>query len=497
MFDSRRAPPPKLPLTLPAANAWPFIYKGVASMARLTFFGAAGEVTGSCYLLESARSRVLVDFGLFQGDRSSRARNEELPPIDAGELSAVVLTHAHLDHCGRLPLLIRAGYSGPIFATPATIELTGIILRDSAALQEADAEKQSRHRLREGRQPVRPLYTVKEAADVLRLFSPVEYDTPREIAPGIAVRFVDAGHILGSASIEMLVRDQPDSKVRTVVFSGDIGVPGSPILRDPVPFAQADVLVLESTYGDRDHRPLSQTLDELMLILDAARASDGKVLVPAFSIGRTQDIVYHLGQAARAGRTKDLSIYVDSPMAIAASELYERYPGLYDEETKALRRAGEEPLDFPGLRFSNTPQQSQRLNGLRDGTIIIAGSGMCTGGRILHHLRHGLWTPTNHVVFVGYQALGTLGRELVDGAKHVKIFGESIAVKAAVHTLGGFSAHAGQSDLVKWTAPVARSGPHVYLTHGEDGPRAALAGILNNQLGLICELPVFGQSVEV
>jgi metallo-beta-lactamase family protein len=468
-------------------------------MATLTFHGAAGEVTGSCYLLETPRARILVDFGMFQGGHDSRRKNQRVPLIRPRQLDAVVLTHAHLDHCGRLPLLVQGGFEGPIYATPATISLAHIILRDAAMLQEADAASENRRRMRQDRPAVQPLYTARDATAVMRLFEPVAYEEHREIAPGIEIRLVDAGHILGSASVQMTVRDRATEKEkpRTIVFSGDIGVKGSPLLRDPTPLEHADVLVLESTYGDRDHRQRKQTIEELIEIVETAQAEDGKVLIPAFAVGRTQDVVYHLGQAVRAGRPKTLNAYIDSPMAIETSELYKRSRQLFDKETAAMWRGGHPPLEFPGLQYVRTPQQSRRLNTIRGGMIVIAGSGMCTGGRIVHHLRHGLWQPSTHIVFVGYQAEGTLGRELVDGAERVRILGEPIAVKAGIHTLGGFSAHAGQTDLIGWTESLRKSVREVYLTHGEQPQRRGLARALRHHLGLRGHLPEMDSSVTV
>ena len=449
-------------------------------------------------LVETARARVLVDYGMFQG-LGSRAKNQRVPVIRPRELSAVVLTHAHLDHCGRLPLLVEAGFAGTIYATPATIALTQVILRDSASLQEADAAEENRRRMRQGRPLVHPLYTTRDINTVTKRFAPIRYEEEMEIAPGVAVRLVDAGHILGSASVQMRVRDHEGGKerTRTIVFSGDIGVKGSPLLRDPTPLDEADVVVMESTYGDRDHRERKQTIGELVEVIEQAQAEDGKVLIPAFAVGRTQDVVYHLGQALRGGRLKNLHVYIDSPMAIEASELYKRYRRLFDDETTAMWGGGKPPLEFAGLQYVRTPQQSQRLNAVRGGAVVIAGAGMCTGGRILHHLRHGLWRPGTHVVFVGYQAEGTLGRDLVDGAERVRIFGEPIAVKADVHTLGGFSAHAGQSGLIEWASSLQKAGPRVFLTHGEAKQRRGLASALRHYLGLKSTLPEMGESFTV
>lgn len=466
-------------------------------MVHLSFHGAAGEVTGSCYLVQTEQARVLVDFGMFQGGRDSGERNRQVPAIDAHTLDAVVLSHAHLDHCGRLPLLVQSGYHGPIFSTPATYSLSQIILCDSAAIQEADAERENRHRASQDRPIIEPLYTTRDVERVFGLFQTVRYGERRNIAPGIDIRLLDAGHILGSASIEMRIRDTPNAREMIVVFSADIGVPGSPLLRDPTPPTEADVVILESTYGDRDHRGRAASIMELVELLERSRAEDGKVLIPAFAVGRTQDLVYHFGQQLRAGRPDRLSVHIDSPMAIEVSELYKRYPHLFDAETCKLRAEGHDPLDFPGLQYSQTPQQSQKLNNAQGGTVIIAGSGMCTGGRIVHHLRHSLANPATRVLFVGFQAEGTLGRRLVNGDKLVRIFGEPVEVRASIHTVNGFSAHAGQTDLVKWMRGVAPAKPRVFLTHGEQPQRERLAAKLKAELGLASELPMLGDSVRL
>lgn len=473
--------------------------------AKLSFHGAAGGVvTGSCYLLRSRGATVVVDCGIFQGDRRAEAWNRKLPPVKPGTIDAVVLTHAHLDHCGRLPLLARAGYAGPIYATQATIELTGIILRDAAAIQESDAEQESRRRMRAGKSAVEPLYTKKDAERALRLLRPVEYEEVREVAPGISARLIDAGHILGSGSLRVTLHEPGNnadhgSEQRSIVFSADVGQRGSPILRDPEHFGSADTLIMESTYGDRDHKPIDQTIEEFARVVSEAVSAGGKVLIPAFAVGRTQDLVYHLGNLRRDGRVPRCPVYVDSPMASAATKLYAGHESLHDEPSVALAKRKLSPVDFPGLHYVKTAEQSRKLNDQR-GCVIIASSGMCTGGRILHHLRHALWQDSTHVVFVGFQARGTLGRELVDGAKRVRIFRETIVVKAQIHTIGGFSAHAGQTQLVEWCRPLAddpRHKPEVYLTHGEDRQRRALAKALKAELGLRCHLPGMGDVVGV
>ncbi|MCC6320493.1 MAG: MBL fold metallo-hydrolase [Phycisphaerales bacterium] len=476
-------------------------------MINVSYFGAAGEVTGSCYLVESGRARVLLDFGQHQGDPDSERRNRELPPLDPGRLDAVVLTHGHLDHCGRLPLLEAGGYKGRVFCTPATQALTGIILRDAAALQEADAEDDRKRATAEGRRSEEPLFTTEQAEQTLGRLTPVCYQREQRIAPGVSIRFFDAGHIIGAASVLMTVEGgRPGAATRRILFSGDVGVTGAPILRDPVvPSAELtgtpDLVVLESTYGDRNHRPLDQTIEELVGVLDTARAEDGKVLIPAFAVGRTQDLIYHMGCLRREDRIPPTSVYIDSPMATATSALYTEHPELYDAEAAALKLRGIDPLNFAGLRHTASRDESRALNSLRGGGVVIAGSGMCTGGRIVHHLRNSLANPSTHVVIVGYQGKGTLGRRLVEGAPSVRIFNQPVEVRAKVHTLGGFSAHAGQAELVAWGSHALRDGsstrPRLVLTHGEDGPRRALAERIHRTTGIHAELPCWGDKTEL
>jgi len=477
---------------------------------RITFYGAAGEVTGSCSLLETARARVLVDFGLHQGSYHATADNRRPPPVDFGRLDSILLTHAHLDHAGRLPQLARWGFDRPIWATPATIELCHVMLRDSASIQQMDAERCELRRRRAGRDVCPPpLYTMEDTERVLRLFRPLPYGTPTEIAPGVTVTLADAGHILGSASARVSVSGNGVGEgERTILFSGDLGPRGLPILRDvqaPNPLGPADLLVLESTYGDRDHRSMEGTIEEFVKILGAARAENGRILIPSFAVGRTQQLIYILGELVRAGRIAAVPVIIDSPLGNRATELYRGHPELYDDDARRILHSGTSPLNFGGLRSTRTGEESRQLNKAAGGTVVIAGSGMCTGGRILHHLRHGLWQARVHVVFVGFQAQGTLGRKLVDGAKQVRVMGENIAVKAQLHTLGGFSAHAGQSELLEWAAPALVAGgggvtdrPRVALNHGEDMQRGVLAGKLAERGGAREILkPVFGTSIEL
>lgn len=465
---------------------------------QLRFFGAAGEVTGSSTLVETARARLLVDFGLHQGFKTAERRNRSVPPMRAAQLDAVVLTHAHLDHSGRLPMLVGAGFAGPIYATPATIELAQILLEDAAQIQQMTAERANRKRsgrAGESTRVSRPLYTISDVQAVMPLFRPVEYDQPWQPAPGVTARFVDAGHILGSASVELVLDDE--GRRRTIVFSGDIGPRGAPLLADPVGFEHADVVVLESTYGDRDHRPLPESIDELAGILRNARTPAGKVLIPAFAVGRTQQLIYILGDLVRHHHLEAPHVYIDSPMAMEATDLYRRFRNLFDDEAWQIINAGDTPLRFTGLRVTRTPDESRSLNALGGGAVIISASGMMNGGRILHHLRHGLGRPETHVVIVGFQAEGTLGRRLVEGANQVNVLGRLIDVHAQIHTLNGFSAHAGQTELVAWLAKMAKSKPRVLLNHGEDRQRGIMAEKIKHDLGLDTELPGYADIVRV
>jgi metallo-beta-lactamase family protein len=462
---------------------------------RIGIHGAAGgEVTGSAYLVETKAANVLIDFGLFQGSRKTEQLNRLPKEVALDRLNAVVLTHGHLDHTGRLPLLTRAGYRGPIYATPATVELADLVLRDSARLQEADAERENRHRRRDGEPPVEPLYTTEDAQQVRHLARALPYEQPAEVAPGITVRMVEAGHMLGSASIEMVVEE--DGRKRVVVFSGDLGPRGAPLLRDPVPFKHADLVFMESTYGDRDHRQLRETAIEAREIVRQALDARGKILVPVFAIGRTQLLLYLLAGAFSRGTLPSFPIYVDSPMAIEATRIYGRHPELFDEEALAMQQSGELRQNLETVTMCSTTDESRALNEVDGPCLIMAGAGMCNGGRILHHLRHNLSNPATTVLIVGYQSQGSLGRMLVDGSKTVRIFGETIPVQASVHTMGGFSAHAGQTDLLNWFDTLAPSRPRVLLTHGEDRARKPLGDIIHQRYQLEVEYPGLGQVVE-
>lgn len=463
---------------------------------KITVLGAAGgEVTGSCYLVQTRDASVLVDCGLFQGGSQAEARNRATIIGPGQHLDAVLLTHAHLDHTGRLPLLPGLNFAGPVYCTPATIELAALILRDSAKLQRKDAERRNRKLARAGRSAIEPLYSSEEAEKVIGQLEAVPYQKAVAIAPGIQAIWAEAGHMLGSASIQLLVTEGESR--RQIVFSGDLGPKGIPILKDFEPFHGADLLFLESTYGDRDHRPFKETVDEFVGIVRGAVQDGGKMLVPTFAVGRAQLIITLLGWMFRTRQVKPFPIFLDSPMAIEASAIYARHPELFDDEMLEYLR--EKPLraDLPTLRTTVTAEESKKINEQEGPFMVLAGAGMCNAGRILHHLRHHLWNPKTHVLIVGFQGSGTLGRRLVDGDKMVSIYGEEVAVSARVHTLGGFSAHSGQTDLLDWYASLAATHPQVVLTHGESKARDGLAAGLKRRHDVACVLPEIGQVIDL
>jgi len=462
---------------------------------KIQLLGAAGEVTGSAYYVECAAGRLLVDFGMFQGSRETERKNRLPSQLPARKLDAVLLTHAHLDHTGRLPLLTQAGYRGPIFATAATRDLAGLILKDSAHVQAGDADRANRKRERRDLPRVEPLYDAEDVERLLPHIKTVRLNHPFEPVPGAQVTVKEAGHMLGSTSIQLTVTEA--GKTKTVVFSGDLGPRGAPLLEDPEPFPRADVVFMESTYGDHDHRPLKDTLAELRDILRRALARGGKVLVPVFAIGRAQDMIYHMAGMFRRRELEAFPIYLDSPMAIDALNVYKKHPDLFDAEAKELWRSGVLTNELDAVNLSVTGDDSRALNDAKGPMMILAASGMCTAGRILHHLRHNLWKPMTEVIFVGYQGEGTLGRRLIDGARAVTVLGDSVAVKAQINTLGGFSAHAGQTELLEWLGVMAKSGPRVVLTHGEDRGRRPLRDKIKEKYNLDVTLPEFGDVVEV
>lgn len=462
---------------------------------RVSFFGAAGEVTGSSYLVETSRARVLVDCGLFQGGLQAELKCRRPFCFDPASLSSVVLTHAHLDHSGRLPQLARRGYKGRIFTTIPTLPLCDILLRDAAHLHAADVARTASKRKARGRSCAESnvLFTDDDVTAALRLFSISPYNKPVDVAPGVRATFFDAGHILGSSSVMLTVEDEGRGK--TIVFSGDVGERHMPLMNDPqTPPAAPDLVIHESTYGDRDHKPLDQTMRELDAIIEQAGRDRSMILLPAFAVGRTQTLLYFFLQLHRRGKL-DFPVVLDSPMGINATRLYIDHHDLLDDEARKLIDGG--AIGFPNLRLSRTGDESRALNNLKGPAAIIAGAGMANGGRIVHHLRNRLPDPSTQVVIVGYQAEGTLGRRLVNREPFVRIHGEQVAVHARIHTLGGLSAHAGRTTLIDWFAPLARAKPRLALTHGEDWPRAALKRAIAERYGLVADTPRLGDVIEI
>jgi metallo-beta-lactamase family protein len=455
----------------------------------VTFHGAARQVTGSCFLFETARARFLVDCGMFQGPASTRARNTVPFGFDPRAIDFVVLTHAHLDHSGLLPRLAAQGFVGPIYSTAATRDLLSVLLLDSAHLQQVDAERAVRH----GRDYV-VAYSIDEVRAVLRQVQPIPYDLVVEPTAGAKVCLREAGHILGSSIVELTLTE--GELTRKVVVSGDLGQPGRPILRDPAIISDADVLLLESTYGDRNHKSLAATLDELTTILTSA-LSAGVVLVPSFAVGRTQEFLYYLIRLTREKRLSDLTVFLDSPMAAAVTAITAHHFELFNDEARRL--ATEAPAESPTmhLKITESVQDSMALNRIESGAVIVAASGMCDGGRIRHHLKHRLSNPHTTVLIVGFQAAGTLGRLLVDGARSVRLFGEGIPVRAHIATLGGFSAHADQSALVEWLSHFRSAPKHLFLVHGEPRASDALAARIKDKLGWDACIPADRERVQL
>jgi len=462
---------------------------------KLEFLGAARNVTGSRYLLEANGIRLLVDCGLYQ-ERDFRSRNWDPFPVPPDTIDAILLTHAHLDHCGLLPKLVREGFRGKIYCTAATSEISRIVLLDSAKLQEEDAEFKQRRHEREGRRgpyPEVPLYTVEDAEASFPLFSPVRYGEPVRIGDGIEATFHDAGHILGSSMIRVAVNH--DGEERKIIFSGDVGRWDKPILRDPTVFDEADYILVESTYGDRLHEDAEDIDDMLSEIINSTRKAGGNIVIPSFAVERSQEVLYHLNELLIEDRIPHLIVFVDSPMAVSVTEVFEHHPELFDEEMLELIRRRESPFDFPSLKMVRTVEDSKAINYIRGTVVIIAGSGMCTGGRIKHHLVNNISRRESTILFVGYQAVGTLGRQIVDGAEEVRILGRMYPVRARVVQINGFSAHADRDELFRWLSGLRKPPRHLFVTHGEPDAARHFADFVRDRKGWEVSVPSYKDEV--
>ena len=469
---------------------------------KITFLGATKMVTGSNFLVEGAGKKFLVDCGMYQGGDRDEMQNHEPFAYDVNEIDFMLLTHAHIDHSGRIPKLYKEGYRNPVITTKATRDLCSIMLPDSGHIQEQEIEWRNRKRMREGKEALPPLYTAQDAIDTMEIFKPVNYDEIIEIDPNIYVRFNDAGHMLGSAIIEIWVKE--DGKETKAVFTGDLGNNDIPLLSSPTMIDNCDYLVMESTYGGRLHIRNDEKANLFLNIVSETLDKGGTVVIPSFAVGRTQEILYELNNLKDAQDSEEFKkkyatlmkapVYVDSPLAISATEVFRENANLFDEETQALIERGDNPLEFPGLQFTRTADESKALNEKNESAIIISASGMCEVGRIKHHLKHHLWDPNSTVLFVGYQAPGTLGRRIVDGEKVVRIFGEEIAVNARIEYIEGYSGHADQEWLMNFIYSFITKPKHVFLVHGEPNGQEILKAKIEEEAKLPVIIPEYGQT---
>ncbi len=453
---------------------------------KIQFCGAATGVTGSCHLITTEKHKILLDCGQFQGGKTREAINYEPFPFDPAEIDYMILSHAHIDHCGRIPLLVKRGFKGDIYCTDATADLVDVMLKDSGYIHEKEAEWKNRKNERAGRPAVEPLYTFNDAVDSLKFIKPVLYDQLIELNDEMKFVFNDAGHILGSAITELWITEE--GQTSKIVFSGDLGVMDRPILRDPTIIKKADYVIMETTYGNRVHPSNSLDVTKLMDIIRETAKRGGTTVIPSFAVGRTQELIYELNRVYDSDSEyrkdfENLMVYVDSPMATTATEVFKRNAQVFDDETKAYITKGDNPLDFKNLKFTRTSQESMWLNTDPTPKVIISASGMCDAGRIRHHLKHNLWNRKSSIIFVGYQAEGTLGRMLLDGAKEVTLFGENIRVNAQIHNLEGFSGHADKDGLLAWLSGFQKVPKHVFLVHGEEESKKAFAYTVKEKLG--------------
>lgn len=468
---------------------------------NLQFCGAARTVTGSCYYIENGDTKILVDCGAFQGSKDLSDQNYEPFPFNPSEIDYVFLTHSHYDHCGRLPILYKNGFTGKIICTKPTRDLAEIILLDSAHIQKEDYRryKQRSNQLNSNWVVRPPLYTQDEVIQTMGLFEVHPYGKSIELSDNLEFRMRDAGHILGSSIFELWIKfedSENKGRSRKFVFSGDLGQPGQRIVKDPDMLRDADYVIVESTYGNRLHKNKDDTVIELFSVLNSAAETKSNVIIPTFAVERAQEILYEMNSFYEKELLINFPVYLDSPMAIKATNVFKQYPSFYDEDAERLLNKNDDPFNFPGLQFTPDTEQSKKLIELRGG-VIMAGSGMCTGGRVLHHLKNNIENESAHIMFVGYQVKGTLGRDIVDKHKKVRIFGQNYTVKAKVHTLGGFSAHADERDLRYWLRGFGNSTRAVYITHGSEDVAIAFSGKINNELRLNTEVPKMLEKVEI
>jgi len=459
-------------------------------MLTVECLGGVRSVTGSSFLIKAQDTTLLVDCGMFQGGKQIERRNWQTRLHRPADVKYLLLTHAHIDHSGLIPKLVKDGFRGQIITSQQTAELCEVMLVDSAHIQEMDAEWQDRKNRRQGkRQVVQPLYTIDDARRSLNYFRPVERGERVKLSDSVDMRFQNAGHILGSSILELWAGD--GARPVKIVFSGDLGRRGQAIIQDPEAIFDADFLFVESTYGDRLHKSAADSEIELLDAITAAYRAGEKVIIPAFAVERTQELIYILHKLERRKLLPDIPIYLDSPLAIAVTKIFRKHPHCFDDETNQIIERGEDPLSLPRLIFSETPEQSQAINNLRGPAVVIAGSGMCNAGRVKHHLKHNLWRPGASIVFVGFQAEGTPGRQIVDGARTVTLFGEPVAVRAKVYTIGGFSAHADQRELLEWMGHFKNPALQVFVIHGEEKASLALAKVIRERLKLAVRVPSF------
>ncbi len=464
---------------------------------KIQFLGANRQVTGSRYLLEGGGLKLLIDCGLFQ-ERAFLERNWNPSPVDPASVDFLLLTHAHLDHCGLIPKFVREGFSNPIYCTSPTIDLTHLVLEDSAKIQEEDAAYKKRRHQKENRYtdfPELPLYGVEDAKRAFTLLKGVDYGKSIALNSNVTVRYHEAGHILGSAMIEVNITENAARK--TIIFSGDVGLWHKPLIRDPDTFQSADVVIMESTYGDRDH-PVAQSIeDQLAAIVTSTAKRGGNVIIPTFAIDRAQELMFHFSNLVQQKRMPAIDVYIDSPMAVDATAIYKKHCDMMDAQTSAMLKAGQNPFRFPGLKLIQTVEESKAINNGAMPRIIMAGSGMCTGGRIKHHISHNISRPESTILFAGYQANGTLGREILDRAPQVRIHGRMHQVKAHIERLDGISAHADRKTLLRWLGEFTTKPKQLFLTHGEESVSLALAKTVRDQLGWNVEVPEYQQISEV